>query len=290
MIEPEFIGRLRALATHSAARGLADDAAVLEVGGETLILTQDMMVEGVHTHAGADPADTAWKLVAANMSDLAAKGAEPLGVLLGHMLGDGDDRFVEGLHEALEHFGVPLLGGDTVAGGPPRVWTLTAIGRATHRPVPARSGSKAGDGIYVTGPLGGAMMGFEALRDGTDDDSTAFRRPLARLPQGQMLASHVTAMMDISDGLLLDAWRMANASAATFAIHSVAVPIATPHARMADAMRWGDDYELLFTAPGDALLPVKAWRIGAVQPRGNTPLLLDGEALTGPEGLGYMHR
>jgi thiamine-monophosphate kinase len=113
---------------------------------------------------------------------------------------------------------------------------------------------------------------------------------MARLPQGQMLAPHVTAMMDISDGLLLDAWRMASASDATFALHSVAVPIATPHARMADAMRWGDDYELLFTAPGSALLPVKAWRIGAVQPLGNAPLLLDGEALTGPEGLGYLHR
>jgi thiamine-monophosphate kinase len=288
--EFNFIESVRAIASSAAARGLADDAAVLEVGGETLVLTQDMMVEGVHTLPGADPADTAWKLVAANMSDLAAKGAEPLGVLLGHMLGEGDERFVEGLHEALEHFGAPLLGGDTVAGGRQRVWTLTAIGRATHTPVPARTGARAGDGIYVTGPLGGAMIGFEALRDGTDEDSTAYRRPMARLPQGQMLAPHVTAMMDISDGLLLDAWRMANASAATFAIHSVAVPIATPHARLADAMRWGDDYELLFTAPGDALLPVKAWRIGAVQPRGNAPLLLDGEALSGPEGLGYMHR
>jgi thiamine-monophosphate kinase len=105
------------------------------------------------------------------------------------------------------------------------------------------------------------------------------------------LAPHVTAMMDISDGLLLDSWRMASASEATFAIQSVAVPIATPRARQAEAMRWGEDFELLFTAPATtALLPVKAWRIGAVKPAGNTPLLLDGEALTGPEGLGYQHR
>jgi thiamine-monophosphate kinase len=291
MIEQEFIGHLRALATHSAARGLADDAAVLEVGGETLVLTHDMMVEGVHTFAGADPADTAWKLVAANMSDLAAKGAEPLGVLLGHMLGDGDDRFIEGLEEALEHFGAPLLGGDTTAGGPPRAWSLTAVGRATHTPVPARSGSHAGDGIYVTGPLGAAMLGFEALRDGTGADSTAYRRPMARLPQGQALAPHVTAMMDISDGLLLDSWRMATASNATFALQSVAVPIAVPQARQGDAMRWGDDYELLFTVPATTqVLPVKAWRIGAVQPAGNAPLLLDGEAFTSPEGLGYLHK
>ncbi len=290
MNEGAFIERVRALADDPAARGLSDDAAVIEVGGETIVLSCDMLVEGVHTLPGADPADTAWKLVAVNMSDLAAKGAEPLGVLLGHMLGDGDERFVEGLHEALDHFGVSLLGGDTTSGGPPRAWSLTAIGRATHKPVPSRAGAQPGDGIYVTGPLGAAMLGFEALRDGTDDDSTAYRRPIARLPQGQMLAPLVSAMMDISDGLLLDGWRMATASDATFAIQSVAVPIATPRARQADAMRWGEDYELLFTAPGNGPLPVKAWRIGAVQERGNAPLLLDGEALTEPEGLGYLHK
>lgn len=291
MNEADFISRIRALATHGGARGLADDVAVLEVGGETLVFTCDMVVEGVHTLPGADPADTAWKLVAVNMSDLASKGAQPLGVLLGHMLGDGDERFIEGLHEALEHFGVPLLGGDTTGGGPPRAWSITAIGRATHTPVPSRTGAKPGDGIYVTGPLGAAMLGFEALRDGTEEDSTAFRRPMAKLPQGMALAPYVTAMMDISDGLLLDSWRMASASGMTFSIQSVAVPIATPAARQAEAMRWGEDFELLFTAPPTAaMLPVKAWRIGAVQPAGNAPLLLDGEALSGPEGLGYTHQ
>lgn len=291
MDENAFIESLRSFAASAAARGLADDAAVLEVGNETLVLTHDMLVEGVHTLPGADPADTAWKLVACNMSDLAAKGAEPLGVLLGHMLGEGDDRFAEGLEEALDHFGVPLLGGDTSSGGPPRVWSLTAVGRATHTPAPSRAGARAGDGIYVTGPLGAAMLGFEALKGGTDADSTAYRRPMARLPQGQALAPVVSAMMDISDGLLLDSWRMAEASRATFALQSVAVPIATPQARQAEAMRWGDDYELLFTAaPGPMPLPVKAWRIGAVQERGNAPLLLDGAALDGPEGLGYVHQ
>jgi thiamine-monophosphate kinase len=285
-----FIDGLRQFAASDAARGLIDDAAVLEVGDQMLVLTHDVLVEGVHTLPDADPADVAWKLVAANMSDLAAKGAEPLGVLLGYMLGPGDERFLEGLHDVLAHFGVPLLGGDTTSGGPPRSWGLTAIGRATHTPVPSRKGARPGDGLYVTGPLGAAMLGCEALRDGTGEDSTAYRRPMARLPHGQALAPLVSAMMDISDGLLLDSWRMAEASQATFAIQSVAVPIATPRARQAEAMRWGEDFELLFTAaPGPAPLPVKAWRIGAVQPRGNSPLLLDGEALSGPEGLGYVH-
>ena len=129
--EAAFIESLRALAHHPAARGLADDAAVLEVGGEALVLTHDMLVEGVHFLSTADWADVAWKLVATNLSDLAAKGAEPLGVLLGFMLGEEAGRFAEGLAEVLDHYGVPLLGGDTVSGGPPRSLGLTAIGRAT---------------------------------------------------------------------------------------------------------------------------------------------------------------
>ena len=90
--EAAFIAAMRSLASDPAARGLADDCAVLEFGGEALVLTHDMMVEGVHTLPGQDPADVAWKLVAVNLSDLAACGARPLGVLLGHMLGEGDER------------------------------------------------------------------------------------------------------------------------------------------------------------------------------------------------------
>ena len=94
--EAVFIDLMRALARDPAARGLADDAAVLEVGAETLVLTHDMLVEGVHFLPTADWADVAWKLVATNLSDLAAKGAEPLGVLLGFMLGADDERFAAG--------------------------------------------------------------------------------------------------------------------------------------------------------------------------------------------------
>src|SRR6187200_2043141 len=108
--EAAFIESLRALARHPAARGLLDDAAVLEVGSETLVLTHDMLVEGVHFLPSQSRADVAWKLVATNLSDLAAKGAEPLGVLLGYVLGDDEQGFVAGLAEVLEHYGVPLLG------------------------------------------------------------------------------------------------------------------------------------------------------------------------------------
>lgn len=290
MNEGRFINALRDLAGHPAARDLYDDAAVLEIGSETLVLTHDMLVEGVHILPGQDPADIAWKLIAVNLSDLAAKGAKPVGVLLGHMLGDGDERFIEGLREVLTAYEVPLLGGDTVSeGGGPRCWGLTAIGRATHLPVPSRSRATAGDTIWLTGPVGAAMAGFEALRDGVDADTTAYRRPTPLLQLGQELAPHVTAIMDVSDGLLLDASRMAAASAATFAIDTCSVPLGLPEERRADALRWGDDYQLLFTAPPEYSPPASCHRIGEVLAQGAGPMLLDGQPPASDDTLGYEH-
>ncbi|KPL67018.1 thiamine-monophosphate kinase [Erythrobacter sp. SG61-1L] len=287
--ELAFIERLRALATHPAARGLNDDCAVLPLGSETLILTHDMLVEGIHYLPGADMDDVAWKLVATNLSDLAAKGAEPIGVLLGHMLGPGDGDFLRGLEDVLSHYGVPLLGGDTTSGGPPRADGLTAVGKATFTPVPSRSGAQPGDAIYITGPVGAAMMGFEALRDGLEGDSAAFRRPMARLAEGQALAPYATAMMDVSDGLLLDACRMARASAVSMSLAGASVPLGCPSGRLLDALRWGDDYELLFTAPETTPLPVPAHRIGTVLLPEHAPLLLDGTPLSEADDLGYQH-
>ncbi|WP_225204910.1 thiamine-phosphate kinase [Novosphingobium huizhouense] len=288
--EADFIAALRGLATHPAARGLADDCAVLRLGGETLVLTHDAMVEGVHWLPGQDAADVAWKLVATNLSDLAAKGAEPIGVLLGYALGADDARFLEGLREVLAAHDVPLLGGDTTGGSGRRTLGLTALGRATCDPVPSRSGAKAGHGVWLTGPVGAAMMGFEALRDGIGDvDTGAFRRPAPRLAEGRALAPLVGAMMDVSDGLLIDAARMAEASGVTLALERPAIPLgpAVPSARADDALRWGDDYELLFTLPADLPPPVSARRIGAVLARGADALLLDGAPPPGK--LGYLH-
>lgn len=284
MNEHDFIAALRSLPLHPGARELQDDCAVLTIGGETLILTHDMMAEGTHFRPNADMADVAWKLVATNLSDLAAKGAEPVGVLLGHMLGRDDARFLEGLHAALTTFGVPLLGGDTVAAQGIRSFGLTAIGRATHTPVPARSGAQVGDHIFITGPVGRAMLGFE----GNPEHLAAFNRPSPRLAEGQALAPHVSAMMDVSDGLLLDSWRMAGASGVTFALDPQAIPV-VDRTRLDACIRWGDDYELLFTAPPAAPLPCAAHRIGTVMARGAAPLMLRGEALTDPAALGYRH-
>lgn len=280
---------MRRIATHPGARGLNDDCAVIEFGGEALVLTHDAIAEGVHFLPDQDPADVAWKLVASNMSDLAAKGAEPVGVLLGYAFGRDDTRFLAGLEEALTHYGAPLLGGDTISAPAGQVLGLTAIGHASYRPVPSRTGANAGDTLWITGPVGAAMLGLDALRSGSGD-STAYRRPHALLAEGKALAPQVTAMMDVSDGLLLDAARMARASGVTFAINGADVPIATPEDRRAEALRWGEDYQLLFTLPLGATPPIPAHRVGQAETAGNAPVILDGHALTEEDGLGYQHR
>ncbi|MDP3673728.1 MAG: thiamine-phosphate kinase [Novosphingobium sp.] len=293
--EAAFIAALRELTSHPAARGLADDCAVLDIGGETLVLTHDMMVEGVHWLRGQDPADIAWKLVAVNLSDLAAKGAEPIGVLLGYSLGADDLRFLDGLRDALEAFAVPLLGGDTVGGGAVQVHGLTALGRATCLPVPSRAGARAGDRVWLTGAVGAAMLGFDAVRRGVDDPANrqAFCRPVPLLAEGRALAPLVSAMMDVSDGLLLDASRLATASGVTLTLERGAIPLAQgveQAGRADEALRWGDDYQLLFTLPPGTQPPVPAREIGEILGPGTAPLLLDCAPPDTAQSLGYLHR
>jgi thiamine-monophosphate kinase len=302
--ESAFIDSLRALATHPAARGLADDAAVLAVGGATLVLTHDVLAQGVHFLPSDPPGDVAWKLVAVNFSDLAAKGARPLGVLLGFALGDEawDRGFAEGLGLALRAFDVPLLGGDTVRA--PRVLGLTAIGEATG-PVPARSGAEGGDDLWVSGTIGDAGAGLAALREGGPCDPwlvERYRTPRPRLEGGLALAPLVSAMMDVSDGLLLDTRRIAEASRIAARIDLAAVPLSeayraagfTPLA----AATAGDDYELLFAASperrGDihALadrLALPLTRIGAFAAGAGLELSDDGTPVPLPATLGWEH-
>ncbi len=135
-------------------------------------------------------------------------------------------------------------------------------------------------------------MGFDADRDGNATPIAAlarFRRPIPRIAEGQALAPLVTAMMDISDGLLLDALRMASASGVTIAITAAAVPMSVDFARRDAAMRWGDDYELLFTLPPGIEPPVTATCIGTVHVRSSGPLLIDGVAPDVGKPLGYQH-
>ena len=292
------------MATGTAARGLLDDTAVLELGNETLILTHDMMAEDVHWLSSADPADVAWKLVASNLSDLAAKGAKPLGVLLGFMLGEDewDRRFAVGLQQALERFDVGLLGGDTVANrGDKRALGMTAIGTATHCPVPSRSGAKVGDLLYVTGTLGDALAGVELINAGFDEVgplAKAYNRPEPRLAEGQAAAPYVHAMMDISDGLLLDAERMAGASKVRISIDLARIPLSplyisyrgeNQESRL-QAASWGDDYQLLFAAAPGGHLPTPARQVGRVIDGAGLALHEGNKPIPLPPSLGYQHQ
>ncbi len=291
MTEAEFLALLRPLATDPAARGLLDDAAVI---GD-LVLTHDMLVEGVHFLSDDPPEDVAWKLLAVNLSDLAAKGAIPVGVLLGYPLSETpwDRSFVRGLADALATFDVPLLGGDTVKG--PRVLSMTAIGRAAV--APARAGAQAGDALFVTGVIGLAGLGLAECRHpgalagkGRDFDLVSavekYRRPIPRLTEGHALAPLVTAMMDVSDGLLIDAGRMADASGLALDIDIDAVPVAGD---LMTALTAGDDYELLFAAPQDVTLPVAASRIGRFASGRGMALHNAAGPVPLPPRLGWQH-
>jgi len=280
--ETDFLALLRPLATHPGARGFLDDAAVLRLSKDSdLVFTHDMLVEGVHFRSEDAAEDVAWKLLAVNLSDLAAKGAVPVGVLLGYPLSDDawDAAFVRGLGAALAAFDVPLLGGDTVRG--PRMLSLTAIGRSVR--APPRTGAKAGDVLYVTGIIGRAGLGLA----GDPGHADAYLRPVPRLAAGQALAPVVHAMMDVSDGLLIDARRMAAASGLALVIDLDAVPVAGE--RMA-AMTAGDDYELLFAAPPELVLPVAATRIGLFMAGRGLTLRDARGAVPLPDRFGFVHQ
>ena len=313
MTESEFIALMRGIAVDPAARGLEDDAAVLDVGGRTLVVTHDMIVEGVHFLPNDPPGDVAWKLLAVNLSDLAAKGARPVGALLGYVLGEAewDRAFAEGLKSAASAFAIPLLGGDTVSAPPgtARTFGMTAIGESAA-PVPSRAGARAGDHLWVSGTIGDSGAGLKLLKAGIAGGralTERYRNPRPRLEAGQRLAPLVGAMMDVSDGLLIDAGRMAAASKAAIRIDIGLVPLseaflgAMGGARDARlfAASAGDDYELLFAAGPErspellALsdeigLPLS--RIGELEAGEGLSLCEGEEPVALPDSLGWEHR
>ena len=295
--EAEFLATLRTLPLHPGARGLADDAAI--VAG--LVVTTDTLVEGVHFLPTDPPQDVAWKLLAVNLSDLAAKGAMVEGVLLNYPLGDStwDRAFLAGFADALNALDARLIGGDTVSlpAGAPRVLTLTALGR--DAPAPARDGARGCDTLWVTGTIGDAGPGLAIARGGPGPAEllAAYRRPQPRLVEGRALGPHVRAMSDVSDGLLIDAARMATASGLAVAIDLAAVPLSPAYrvhigddraARLA-AATVGDDYELLFAASPGFASPVSAAAIGRFSVGAGLTLHDAGTPLPLPEKLGFEH-
>ncbi|MEO8453831.1 MAG: thiamine-phosphate kinase [Sphingomicrobium sp.] len=308
MRESEIIDRLRRFATAPEARGLLDDVALLD----GLVITHDTIAEGVHFLSSDPPASVGWKLVAVNLSDLAAKGATPAGALLSLTI-SGPSKwavdFLSGVEAACESYGLPLIGGDTIAlpDGAPRVLGLTAIGRAGKR-VPDRAGARTGDRLWLVGTIGDAAAGLAQLKD---DRRAAgplvdtYRRPIPQLSAGQALAPEAHAMMDVSDGLLLDARRIAEASGCGIRIDLDALPLSRAfiaergnslQARL-DAATGGDDYALLAALPPSidpsTLSLPEATTIACIGSVGPGPpsirLVSEGRPVELPERLGFEH-
>ena len=307
--ESQIIERLRRIATDPAARELRDDVAVLD----GLVITHDSIAEGVHFLPFDPPASVGWKLVAVNLSDLAAKGATPAGALLSLTLSgesDWEAQFLSGVEAACESYGLPLIGGDTIAlpEGAPRVLGLTVIGRASDR-VPHRAGAKPGDSLWLVGTLGDSVAGLAQLlgdRNATGPLVDVYRRPVPQLEAGKALAPHADAMMDVSDGVLLDALRMAEASRCSAVIDLDRLPLSADFlAARGDsresrlfAATGGDDYALLGAFapdfdPSTLNLP-KGTTIAAIGSleAGEPAIRLasDGEPIALPETLGHEHR
>lgn len=310
MTEAEFLDALKALPLHPGARGLRDDAARLAAG--PLVVTTDTLVEGVHFLADDAPGDVAWKLVATNLSDIAGKGARPEGILLNYPLSDDawDRAFLAGLADVLAACGTTLLGGDTVTlpAGAPRILTVTAFGGDT--PAPPRGGAGENDALWVTGTIGDAGLGLAlALVQETSSAAGAtellarYRRPVPRLSDGRILSRIAHAMMDVSDGLLIDAARMGEASGLAVILDIGAVPLSAAYrAHAGDAFAAderavriaaatsGDDYELLFAMPANTRPPLPATLLGRFARGAGLRLHYRGDDVALPGRLGFEHR
>ena len=306
MNEREVIERVRRMAAHPAARNFDDDAALLD----GWVITHDTIAEGVHYLPNDPPGTVGWKLAAVNASDLAGKGAKPEAALLSLAIrGDGawEASFLDGLEGALAEFGMALIGGDTIAlpDGSPRVLGMTALGRAGKK-TPSRDGGEVGDVLFLAGIVGDAAAGLAQLR--TDPDASgplveAYRRPRPLIEAGLALAPYAHAMMDVSDGLLIDAARLAAASGLKAAIDLSSLPLSkacrhrlglTLETRMF-AATGGDDYALLVSGDPSLLgisLPAGTTLapIGRLVEGAGLSLSHDGAEVPVPEHLGYEHR
>lgn len=264
--EDDLIARyFKPLATDPGARGLVDDAAVLAATGSDLVLTTDAIVEGVHYLPDDPPEAIARKALRVNLSDLAAKGAEPAGFLLTLALRQADERFLAPFAAALGEdaaaFRCPLLGGDTVSTPGPMMISVTALGRVPPGRMVPRDGLRPGDRIVVTGTIGDAALGLDLLQrkaTAASDSDRAFlidryRHPQPRSALASAVRDHAGAAMDVSDGLAGDLAKMCAASGVTATLQAAAVPLSeaaramvgTDAARLGRVLGGGDDYELL---------------------------------------------
>ena len=256
------------------AHGIGDDAAILDVpAGTRLVVSTDTTTEDVHFwRSWLTPLEIGWRASMAALSDLAAMGAEPLGVLIA--LGAPEswhkelDEVLHGVGDACAAAKAPIIGGDTTR-APVLSLSITVLGTSTA-PM-RRDGATPGDLIYLTGSLGGPGAALEAWLAGRTPLAThraRFARPVARLSMGAWCAGHgATAAIDLSDGLIADAGHIAAASATRLVIEIGAIPVlggVSPR----DALASGEEYELLVTGPAGMDVAAREARIGTLTPIG----------------------
>jgi thiamine-monophosphate kinase len=312
--EFQRIARFFAPLAGPGALGLKDDVALIDgPGGTQYVLKTDAIVEGIHFFPTDPPRQIAQKLLRVNLSDLAAKGAAPVGYLLTTALNDARDEtwleeFSAGLAEDQKQFGIVLLGGDSVRTEGAVTLSATVIGRVASGRALLRSGARAGDVIYVSGTLGDAALGLKALRGelprmpGTYDEHLVmrYRLPEPRLRLGRYLAGRASAAMDISDGLVADLGHLCDASGVAAIVEVARLPLSEPaRALVANdpslftlALIGGDDYEILFTAPRQIAPKLQGWgvaEIGRIEAgQGVTVLDVDGKPMA-LDRAGYIH-
>ncbi|MCA1814457.1 MAG: thiamine-phosphate kinase [Halobacteriales archaeon] len=264
---------VRRLARHFVSKrnalGLMDDAAALRFGDAWLVASVDRFARATHFPPGMGHEDMGWHACAAALSDLAAKGAEPLGVLValgvpGEMDEEPLDAVARGLAACAEAHGCEVLGGDTKPGADLSL-AVTALGRAPEDELLPRTGARPGDVLAVTGDLGGAAGGLAALRRGDASLAERVFRPRARFAEGRAIAASrgARACTDLSDGLGSSLHQLADGIG--FVVRSEALPVSPLAAKAAghgaEARRWalqgGGDYELLCV-----LQPSAAERVG----------------------------
>ena len=272
--EDDLIARyFRPLATDPGAFGLVDDAAILKGAPGDIVVTIDVVVEGVH-FLPSDPPDTiARKALRVNLSDLAAKGAMPAGFVLTLALREASDAwlapFARALGEDAKTFNCPLLGGDTVSTPGPLTISVTAFGRVPPQAMVRRSTARAGDVIVVSGTIGDATLGLAVLQqrvvagDASVRDILVarYREPQPRTALADAVRAHASASMDVSDGLAGDLAKLCKASGVSAEVRLADIPLSAAAKAMLAAkastiealIAGGDDYEILCTVAQDRL-------------------------------------
>jgi thiamine-monophosphate kinase len=298
----------------SAALGVGDDCALVQAPtGLALAVTTDMLCEGTHFLAGADPRLLGHKTLAVNLSDLAAMGADPRWCTLALSLPDADEAwlapFAAGFFALADRHGIELIGGDTTRG--PRTFCVTAFGTLPKGYALRRDGAQAGDDLWLSGATGEAALGLAHLQGrvalAPEDAAACLARlhaPEPRVPLGRRLRGIATAAIDVSDGLAADVGHICERSHLAAEIDVALLPrtaaLAGSDAALAlqCIVSGGDDYELAFTAPADGREAVQRAAEAAGVPVARIGRMAAGAGVTlrGPDGApmpvgdpGYDH-